>query len=35
MRIATASVLTRDKSELGFRSWELKKFDISSQIPTG
>lgn len=35
MRIASANVLTRDKSELGFRSWELKKFDHILSNPHG
>jgi len=35
MRIASANVLTRDKSELGFRSWELEKFDHILANPHG
>ena len=35
MRLQNATVLTRDKSELGFRSWELKKFDHILSNPNG
>jgi type IV pilus assembly protein PilB len=35
MRIASATGLTRDKSELGFRSWELRQFDHILSNPNG
>ena len=35
MRLQNATILTRDKSELGFRSWELKKFDHILANPNG
>ena len=35
MRIASAAGLTRDKSELGFRDWEMKKFDRMLSNPNG
>ena len=35
MRLASASGLTRDKSELGFRDWEMKKFDKMLSNPNG
>ena len=35
MRLASAAGLTRDKSELGLRDWELKKFDHMLQNPNG
>jgi type IV pilus assembly protein PilB len=35
MRLQNATILTRDKSELGFRNWELKKFDHILSNPNG
>jgi type IV pilus assembly protein PilB len=35
MRLASASGLTRDKSELGFRDWEMKKFNRMLKNPNG
>ena len=35
MRLQNATGLTRDKSELGFRNWELKKFDHILSNPNG
>lgn len=35
MRIASATGLTRDKSQLGFRTWELKQFDHILSNPNG
>jgi type IV pilus assembly protein PilB len=35
MRIASATGLTKEKSELGFRDWELKKFDHILSNPNG
>lgn len=35
MRIASATGLTKDKSELGFRDWELKQFDHILANPNG
>jgi type IV pilus assembly protein PilB len=35
MRIASANILTRDKSELGLKSWELQKFDHILANPNG
>jgi type IV pilus assembly protein PilB len=35
MRIASATGLTKDKSELGFRDWELKRFDHILSNPNG
>jgi type IV pilus assembly protein PilB len=35
MRIASATGLTRDKSELGLKDWELKKFDHILSNPNG
>ncbi|MEL4106317.1 ATPase, T2SS/T4P/T4SS family [Oscillospiraceae bacterium WX1] len=35
MRIASATGLTKDKSELGFRTWELSQFDHILSNPNG
>ena len=35
MRLQNATVLTRDKSELGFRNWELKRFNHILANPNG
>lgn len=35
MRIASATGLTKDKSELGFRNWELQRFDHILSNPNG
>ncbi len=35
MRLASTAGLTRDKSELGFRDWEMSKFDHMLENPNG